>query len=64
VSNLVSNIKEERWLRVCENRVSRKTFGPKREEVKGEWRRLDNEELHDMYSSPYVIPVIKTRRMR
>jgi len=44
--------------------VSRKTFGPKREEVKGEWRRLDNGALHDLYSSPYAIRVIKTRRMR
>jgi len=52
---------EERALRMCKNRVSRKTFWPKSEEIHEEWKRLDNEELHDMYSSPYVIPVIKTR---
>jgi hypothetical protein len=61
---LVSNITEEGGLRMCENGVSRKTFGPKREEVNGEWRRLHDEELHDLYFSPYVIRVIKSRRMR
>jgi hypothetical protein len=39
-------------------------FGPKRDEVTGKWRRLHKEELYDLYSSPYIIPVIKTRRMR
>jgi hypothetical protein len=47
-----------------ENRVLRRIFGPKRDEVRGEWRRLHNEELNDLYSSPYIILVIKSRRMR
>jgi hypothetical protein len=45
-------LREERRLRVCENRVLRKIFGPKRDEVTGEWRKLHNEELNDLYSSP------------
>jgi hypothetical protein len=49
---------------VCENRVLRKIFGPKRDEATGEWRRLHNEELNDLYSSPNIIRVIKSRRMR
>jgi hypothetical protein len=57
---------EERGLRVSGNRVSKTTFGPKRGEVKEEWRRLHNEELHDLYSSPfeYVIRVNKPRRIK
>jgi hypothetical protein len=51
-------------LRVFENRVLRRTFGPKREKVAGGWRRLHNEELHNLYASPYIIRVIKLRRMR
>jgi hypothetical protein len=46
---------------VFENRVLRRIFGPKRDEVTGEWRRLHNEELHDLYSSPNVIRVMKSR---
>jgi hypothetical protein len=46
------------------NRVLRRIFGPKRDEVTGEWRRLRNEELNDLYSSPNIIRVIKSRRMR
>jgi hypothetical protein len=49
---------------VFENRVLRRIFGPKRDEVTGEWRKLHNEELRDLYSSPSVIRIIKSRRMR
>jgi hypothetical protein len=49
---------------VFENRVLRRIFGPKRDEVTGEWRKLHNEELHNLYSSPDVIRQIKSRRMR
>jgi hypothetical protein len=47
-----------------ENRVLRRIFGPKRDEVTGEWRKLHNEELHDLYSSPSIIRIIKGRRVR
>jgi hypothetical protein len=49
---------------VFENRMLRRIFGPKRDEVTGEWRKLHNEELHDLYSSPSIIRIIKSRRMR
>jgi len=55
---------EERRLRVLENRVLRRIFGTKRDEVIGELRKLHNEELNDLYSSPNVFRVIKSRRMR
>jgi hypothetical protein len=49
---------------VFENRVLRKIFGPKRDEVTGEWRKLHNKELNDLYSSPSKFRIIKSRRMR
>ena len=54
---------EERRLRVFENRMVTKIFGPKREEVTGEWRKLHNEERYGMCSSPNIDLVIKSRRM-
>jgi hypothetical protein len=56
-------LREEHRLRVFENRVLRKIFGPKREED-GSWRKLHNDELHELYSSPNIVRVIKSRRMR
>jgi hypothetical protein len=49
---------------VFENRVLRRIFGPKRDEVKGDWGKLHNEEIHNLYSSPNVIRMIKSKRMR
>jgi hypothetical protein len=49
---------------VFENRVLRRIFGPKRDDVTGEWRKLHNEELHNLYSSPDIIRQVKSRRMR
>jgi hypothetical protein len=49
---------------VFENRVLRRIFGPKRDDVPGGWRKLHNEELHNLYSSPSIIRIIKSRRMR
>jgi hypothetical protein len=57
-------LREEHRLRVFENRVLRRIFGPKRDEVTGDRRKLHNEELHNLYSSPNIIRMIKSRRMR
>ena len=57
-------LREERRLRVSENRVLRRIFGPKRDEITGEWRKLHNGELNNLYCSPNIVRVIKSRRMR
>jgi hypothetical protein len=57
-------LREECRLRVFENELLRRIFGPKRNEVTGEWRRLHNKELYAVYSSPNIIRVMKSRRLR
>ena len=57
-------LREERRLRVFENRVLRRVFGPKRDKVTGEWRKLHNEELSDRYFLPNIVRVVKSRRIR
>jgi hypothetical protein len=57
-------LRGERRLRVFENRVLRKVFEPTRDEVTGEWRKLHNEELNDLYSLPNIVRVVKAKRMR
>jgi hypothetical protein len=56
--------REEHRLRVFENRVLRRIFGPRRDEVTGDWRKLHNEELRNLYSSPDIIRQVRSRRMR
>jgi len=56
-------LRKECRLRVFENRVLRRIYGPKRDEVTGEWSKLHNEELNDLYSSPNIVWVTKSRRM-
>ena len=58
-----TTLREERRLRIFENRVLGRIFGPKRD-ANGEWRRLHNDELHSLYRSPNIVRVIKPRRMR
>jgi hypothetical protein len=57
-------LREEHRLRVLENRVLRRIFGPKRDEGTGQWRKLHSEELHNLYSSPDIVRQVKSRRMR
>jgi len=61
---LVADIREEGRLSVFENRMLRRIFGPKRDEVTWEWRKLRNDKLNDLYSLPSIVWVIKSRRMR
>jgi len=57
-------LREERWLRVFENRVLMRVFGTKRDEITREWKKLHNKELSDLYSLPNIVRVVKSRRMR
>jgi hypothetical protein len=61
---MIVTLREEHRLRVFENRVLRRIFGPKRDEVTGDWRKLHNEELHNLYSSTSIIRMIRSKRMR
>jgi hypothetical protein len=63
VANLVAHNEGEHKLRMFENRVLRRIFGPERDKVTRKWRKLHNEELNDPYSSPNIIRVIKKRRV-
>ena len=61
---MVADLGEERRLRVFENKVLRRLFGPKRDEVTWKWRKLHNEELRDLYSLPNIVRLVRSRRMR
>jgi len=63
VWNLSLTLREEHRLRVFENRVLRRIFGPKRDEVTSEWRKLHNEDFNNLYSLPNIVRVIKSRRI-
>ena len=63
-ANSIATSREEFRLQVFENRVLRRIFGPERDEVTGEWRKLHNEEINGLYCSPNIVRVIKLRRMR
>jgi hypothetical protein len=62
--NWALTLREGSRVRMFENRALRKIFGPKRDEVRGKWRKLHSKELNDLYSSPNTVRVIKSRRMR
>jgi len=64
LENWSLTLREERRLRAFENMVLRRIFGPKRDEVTGEWRKLHNEELNNLHSLPNIMRVIKSRRMK
>ena len=64
VCNLVFQSGESHRLRVFENGGLRRLFGPKRDEIKGKWKRLSNDELHDLHSAPNIIRAIKSRKIR
>jgi hypothetical protein len=64
LSETILTVREEQKLRVFENRVLRRIFGPKRDGVARGWRKLHNKELHNLYSSPSIIRIIKLRRIR
>jgi hypothetical protein len=61
---VITLLRNEHWLWGFENRVLKRIFGPKRAEETREWRRILNEELYDVYSSPHITRVIKSRRLR
>jgi hypothetical protein len=61
---MIMSVREEHRLEAFESRVLRRIFGPKREKMVGGWWKLHNEELHDLYSSPNIVRIIKSRRKR